>query len=218
VSEETQRSLEAQRSADNALSKDALGKDPEKRARILEAARTILAAKRYDDVPVSEITELAGVAKGTFYLYFPSKADLVAALAEAMHEEIMQTVERALGTPRPIAETIEMMIRSSFSTINNHKALINILELDALLRDPLTVQDSHYDLRRDSAIRLLEQGQGRGEIDAKINVRITAELMGGVMIPLARVFLFGTQEFDPESYLTEAVAFVQRALGVARAE
>ena len=40
------------------------GKDPEKRARILAAARTILAARRYDDVPVSEITELAGVEIG----------------------------------------------------------------------------------------------------------------------------------------------------------
>jgi TetR/AcrR family transcriptional regulator, fatty acid metabolism regulator protein len=209
---------ETQPSAESALGKDPLGKDPEKRARILEAARTILAAKRYDDVPVSEITELAGVAKGTFYLYFPSKADLVAALAEAMHEEIMQTVAAALNTPRPMAETIELMIRTAFSTIQNHKALLNILELDALLRDPLTVQDSHHESRSAAIVSLLQYGQARAEIAPEINVHIAAELMGGVMIPLARVFVFGAQEFDAETYLTETVAFVQRALGVARAD
>ena len=193
-----------------------LGKDPEKRARILEAARTILGAKRYDDVPVSEITELAGVAKGTFYLYFPSKADLVAALADAMHEEIMQTVADALATPRHMADTLEIMIRTAFGKILEHRALINILELDALLREPVTV-DSHYDARREAMIYLLEAGQKNGQVEASINPRIAAELMGGVMIPLTRAIIFSSTDADAETYLTEAVAFVQRALGVTKA-
>ena len=192
------------------------GKDPEKRARILAAARTILAARRYDDVPVSEITELAGVAKGTFYLYFPSKTDLVAALADAMHEEIMQTVGEALSTPRHMADTLEIMIRTAFGKILEHKALINILELDALLRDPVTV-DSHYDARREAMVYLLETGQKNGQVEACINPRIAAELMGGVMIPLTRAIIFGSTDIDAETYLTEAVAFVQRALGVTKA-
>lgn len=192
-----------------------LGKDPEKRARILAAARTILSARRYDDVPVSEITELAGVAKGTFYLYFPSKTELVAALADAMHEDIMHTVAEALSTPRHMADTLEIMIRTAFGKILEHKALINILELDALLRDPVTV-DSHYELRRDAMVQLLEAGQKNGEVDALINPRIAAELMGGVMIPLTRAIIFSSTDDDAENYLTEAVAFVQRALGVAQ--
>lgn len=193
-----------------------IGKDPEKRARILTAARTILAARRYDDVPVSEITELAGVAKGTFYLYFPSKTDLVAALADAMHEEIMQTVAEALSTPRHMADTLEIMIRTAFGKILEHKALINILELDSLLRQPVTV-DSHHDMRREAMIQLLEAGQQNGQVEASINPRIAAELMGGVMIPLTRAIIFSSTDSDAETYLTEAVAFVQRALGVSKA-
>ena len=192
------------------------GKDPEKRARILAAARTILSLRRYDDVPVSEITELAGVAKGTFYLYFPSKTDLVAALADAMHEDIMHTVAEALSTPRHMADTLEIMIRTAFGKILEHKALINILELDALLRDPVTV-DSHHDVRRDAWIQLLEAGQKNGQVEAGINPRIAAELMGGVMIPLTRAIIFSSTNDDAENYLTEAVAFVQRALGVTKA-
>jgi AcrR family transcriptional regulator len=193
------------------------GKDPEKRARILDAARTILRAKRYDDVPVSEITELAGIAKGTFYLYFPSKADLVAALAETIHEHIMANIVSALQTPRSFADLIEVMIRTAFTSLLEQRDLMNILELDLLLRHPFKTQDSHHDARRAAMVGMFEAGQHSGEIDPSVNAHVAAELVGGMMIPLARVFIFGAPDVDKEAYLSETIAFIQRGLGVTRA-
>ncbi len=54
-----------------------------KRKAILEAARSVFARKGYADTAVEDITEQAGIAKGTLYLYFPSKdAIYLAALLE----------------------------------------------------------------------------------------------------------------------------------------
>jgi len=50
-----------------------LGKDINKKKRILEAATTIIAQKGYHGTKVSDIAKLAEVADGTIYLYFKNK-------------------------------------------------------------------------------------------------------------------------------------------------
>src|SRR5262250_3381524 len=44
-----------------------------KRKAILDAARSVFAKKGFADTSVEDIAEQAGIAKGTLYLYFPSK-------------------------------------------------------------------------------------------------------------------------------------------------
>lgn len=53
----------------------------------MEAAIGLFAEKGYDDTSVEEISQKAGVSKGTFYLYFGSKKDLALALKENLTEE-----------------------------------------------------------------------------------------------------------------------------------
>lgn len=51
------------------------------REKIVEAAIELFAKKGFDRTTVDEIVANAGVAKGTFYLYFKSKDDLIKELA-----------------------------------------------------------------------------------------------------------------------------------------
>ena len=50
------------------------------RDRIKQAARELLATHRYADISVAAILAESGAAKGSFYFYFASKEDLLAAL------------------------------------------------------------------------------------------------------------------------------------------
>ena len=50
------------------------------RDRIKQAARDLLATHRYADISVAAILAESGAAKGSFYFYFASKEDLLAAL------------------------------------------------------------------------------------------------------------------------------------------
>jgi AcrR family transcriptional regulator len=43
------------------------------RQRLIEAAESVFADLGYHDASIVKITEAAGVAQGTFYLYFESK-------------------------------------------------------------------------------------------------------------------------------------------------
>jgi AcrR family transcriptional regulator len=53
-------------------------------------------------VTVSEITQAAGVAKGTFYVYFASKTELIAALRDAMIADYHARIAKAIADSSPV--------------------------------------------------------------------------------------------------------------------
>ncbi|MGE4372163.1 MAG: TetR/AcrR family transcriptional regulator [Xanthobacter sp.] len=56
------------------------GQDPEKRRRILAGARSVFLERGFDAASMGDIARVAGVSKGTLYVYFRDKEDLFAAL------------------------------------------------------------------------------------------------------------------------------------------
>jgi AcrR family transcriptional regulator len=66
----------------------------ERRTQILAAARKVFSARGYHAASVSDILEEARVARGTFYLYFPSKRAIFEDLLEQMFSQITGAVRR----------------------------------------------------------------------------------------------------------------------------
>jgi AcrR family transcriptional regulator len=56
------------------------GAESAKRRQILEGARQVFLARGFDGASMGEIAKVAGVSKGTLYVYFDSKESLFAAL------------------------------------------------------------------------------------------------------------------------------------------
>ncbi len=73
-----------------------------RREQLLEAAMSLFTDKGHD-VTVAEITQAAGVAKGTFYVYFASKTELIAALREATVAEYHARMAKAIADSSPIS-------------------------------------------------------------------------------------------------------------------
>jgi len=70
-------------------------KDPEQRRNdLIAAAGKVFAGKGVDGSTVSDIVKTAGVAQGTFYLYFDTKFDVINALVDQMIDGIMDLIER----------------------------------------------------------------------------------------------------------------------------
>lgn len=88
-----------------------LRKDPEhRRADLVAAAASLFAERGVSDTAVSDIVRAAGVAQGTFYLYFDSKDAVICAVVEALIERMVAHIEEALDDPerRPV-EKLEAM-------------------------------------------------------------------------------------------------------------
>jgi len=65
----------------------------ETRQRLIEAALALMHEKPFDQVTVEEITELADVAKGTFFTYFPTKEHLLHAYIRDMTDEVYEFLD-----------------------------------------------------------------------------------------------------------------------------
>lgn len=52
------------------------------RQNIINAALELLSQKPFSEISVEEITNKSGVAKGTFYTYFPTKEAVIFAMGE----------------------------------------------------------------------------------------------------------------------------------------
>ncbi|MEO0180050.1 MAG: TetR/AcrR family transcriptional regulator [candidate division WOR-3 bacterium] len=63
-------------------------KKERKRREILSAARRVFSERGYYQATMDEIASEAGVAKGTLYLYYPSKAHLLLACVREMMESL----------------------------------------------------------------------------------------------------------------------------------
>jgi len=81
------------------------------RADLLAAARQVFARRGYQDATITEITQLADVAMGTFYLHFRDKAELFAALTEEGLQTIRDQLLAVLAT-RSGEQTISLVIRT----------------------------------------------------------------------------------------------------------
>lgn len=98
-------------------------------AAIIEAAAHILEAKGYRATNVNQVAKKAGVSIGSLYQYFPSKAALVAAVAEdlaargAAHFEGIEDVA-SLDPP----DAIDAMVRRAFAVYRLRPRLRRVIE------------------------------------------------------------------------------------------
>ena len=60
--------------------------------RILDSARELIYSRSYTDVGVAAICEHAGVKKGSFYHFFPSKRDLTLSMLDAVYVDLKENL------------------------------------------------------------------------------------------------------------------------------
>jgi AcrR family transcriptional regulator len=69
----------------------------QRRTELLDAAESLIAEAGVDKLTVDAITGRAGVAKGTYYLHFSTKDDVVQALRDRLADEILAGHQAALA-------------------------------------------------------------------------------------------------------------------------
>src|SRR5947209_6815033 len=82
----------------------------ERAALILQVAEEVLTEKGYHETSMDEIAARVGVAKGTVYLHFPSKEDLVFALFERELEAFLEVVEQISTLPTTARARLENIL------------------------------------------------------------------------------------------------------------
>jgi len=101
----------------------------DRRAELLKVSRKIMAEKGYEATTVSEIVAKAGVAQGTFYWYFPSKASIVKTLTIEMQNEVQAALTGVFTISDPIDQKIERSIKEIFGILSNYRDVLALARL-----------------------------------------------------------------------------------------
>jgi AcrR family transcriptional regulator len=78
----------------------------ERRAAIVRAAADLARKDPACSCSVEQLARKAGLAKGTVYLYFGSREEVLLAVHEKQTHELFDVVERALAAPNPTADSV----------------------------------------------------------------------------------------------------------------
>jgi AcrR family transcriptional regulator len=107
-----------------------------RRAQILEAARRVFARHGFEGATVDHIARVAHVAKGTIYLYFRSKDEILKQALEEDLEALGRETVPAIAAPGPIDDRLDQFLRRMLSFFDRQRGFIDLcqMELSAELR------------------------------------------------------------------------------------
>src|SRR5450755_2560805 len=100
-----------------------------RRDQILDAAEQALLARGIAAATMADVADAAGIAKGTVYLYFGSKADLLADLRTRYIERFSDTLAGALTGParaKPMTR-LDRFIEQFFDYAMAHRRMHHLL-------------------------------------------------------------------------------------------
>src|SRR3954469_5019614 len=114
-----------------------MAKRLDRRSQLLASARTVFARRGFDDATVSEIVARAGVAQGTFYLYFPGKEALAGAFAELLSERFAALAAEKTARCRSFESGLARLFETSYQVAEEHKDIFLIANRGLELLDDL---------------------------------------------------------------------------------
>jgi AcrR family transcriptional regulator len=95
---------------------------------ILQAAYRVFAERGFEQATMDEIARTAGVAKGTLYLYYPSKHDIYSA---ALHRSIVELAARttaALESASGVEAKLRAFIATRLRYFDEHRDFLRIYD------------------------------------------------------------------------------------------
>jgi len=184
----------------------------DRRHEILTAARQVLAERGLEAATVSEIVSRAGVAQGTFYLYFPSKAALVPALAQQMREHVLQAAREAAGPKRSMPARIKAMVEAGLTEMGKFQDVLGILQAGLAVSgdapDWEALSQPFYKVVEDE----IRDGMARGAVTDEVDPAVCARLVVNLVGTAAEDCYLFSPPVGLDHYRRQLVGFVLRAL------
>jgi AcrR family transcriptional regulator len=152
----------------------------ERKQQLLDAAAALFAERGYGATRIADICRAAGVAKGLFYWYFPTKGDLFAELVRTMRLGLRRAQAAAMDPDADVAERIAQGTEASVRFMARHAAyfaLIDVERADPALTDVLS---EGSDIYLDDLTSLIREGQREGALTDADPTLMAVGVLGAV--------------------------------------
>lgn len=190
-------------------------KDPGgRRQRVLDEATRLFSERGYVAVSTGDVARAAGVAEGSVFHYFGSKQELLRAVGERYGAEFASAMFSGV---QPVASsaTVEQVVARAFEFVARSWPGFGVFLLsDGPAAAPLAQEANRTVVTR--AVEGVLEGWGEQGVMPKVDARVVAELLFGLVEAALRACFTGSGDVTRERYENEAVAAISRILRIER--
>lgn len=134
----------------------------ERKQQLLEAAATLFSAKGYADTRIADICAAAGVAKGLFYWYFPTKESLFGELVRSMRQQLRRAQAAAMDPHADPVTRIRQGAEASLRFMAAHRSYFALLDVERTDAAVSSVLQEGSDVYANDVVRLICEAQQQG--------------------------------------------------------
>nr|WP_277818630.1 TetR family transcriptional regulator [Bacillus sp. TL12] len=187
-----------------------------KKEKIVYAAIEVFQEKGVEKTKISDIVKLAGIAQGTFYLYFPSKLSVMPAIAEVMVAKMIQAVKEKVQNNEPFSKKVMQVIDAVFDFIEENREIQALMYAGLASTEHIKEWEAVYEPLYMWLSQFLSEAKDLGAIRNSIHVERTAKLCIALVESAAeQVYLYDHKQDDQvDLQKAEVLDFLTHALDI----
>lgn len=181
----------------------------EKKDALLNTAFELFTTKGINKTSIADIVERAGVAKGTFYLYFTDKYDIRNKLISHKASQLFHSAHKELLSREDVTEVedrVIFIIDHILDQLNKNKVLLNFISKNlswGVFKSSIISKNDAADINFYDAYTTLVEGSGHTFENPEIMLYLIIELVGSTCYsPILYNEPTSMEEFKPFLYQT----------------
>jgi AcrR family transcriptional regulator len=182
---------------------------------ILQATEELLLTKGYYDTSMDDIAARVGIAKGTLYLHFAKKEDLMLAFFERQLQAIKEMVRQNSMIEGTAQQKVEAIVRQMYQGLSSgRRQFLSILHSNVDLRIRLKEQQANAMHEIGQIIAsVFEEGKASGDFDASLPTEAMLHAFFVMLAPRSYDFFHSDTEVPSEAFLRSAERIFFRGIG-----
>lgn len=153
---------------------------------ILRVASDLFAERGYHEMSLDDIAARVGISKGTIYLHFARKEDLVIALLELGISEFLKALNDTLSSSASPTEKLRAIIEQFSCSMadQRHQVISTILqnpEIHGRMAELKLGMRERWDEPRRQLTQVIEQGKAEGDFDPTLPTPLVMYLLMGLL-------------------------------------
>lgn len=179
------------------------------RQKLLDAAEAIFGEKGFDRASINDITQRAGVAQGTFYVYFPDKKAIFVELVRELSHRLRRDISESISGIHDRATIEEYGFRAFLLFVHRHRNLYRIVRQAEFVDEEL--YRWYYHRFAEGYVEGLEAAMQAGRI-GKTNAEALAYCLMGICDFLGMRWVLWEGATPPDDVFNAVMTFIRRGM------
>jgi AcrR family transcriptional regulator len=189
----------------------------ERKSQILNAAEGVFTKKGFDEARMDDIAEETGLSKGTLYLYFKSKEELIIAILDRIFQGVFKQLDARQNDELSATEAIHQFTEEA---IRDYKRMLRLLPiayefLALAFRNKVVQKALRQYLRRfmDVLVPMIQRGIDSGEF-RRVDPQEVAIAVGAIYEGTVLLWVYDSTLIDMERHIRSGIGLLLEGIQV----